>query len=95
MVLRWYRIINLNVVHQFILYDWAFQEIYNYEAKDKIWHHLRTGEDLYSDTNGRLDNAVRVIERVLDSQITGIYDKNIGDPCRICNHRRICLGRDD
>jgi hypothetical protein len=80
---------------QFILYDWAFEEIYNYRAQRKIWHHLRTGEDLYSDTEGKLDNAVRVIERILDSSVTGIYDRSIGDPCRICSHRLICLGRAD
>lgn len=80
---------------QFILYDWAFNEIYNYPATNKIWHHLRTGEDLYAETTDKLDNTVRVIERVLDSEMTGIYDRSVGEACRICPHRLICLGRSD
>ena len=80
---------------QFLIYDWAFEQINGYEARDKIWHQLRTGEDLYADTVGKLDNVTRVIERILDSYMTGIYDRSVGDPCRICSHRKACLGRSD
>lgn len=80
---------------QFIIYDWAFTELFGYEARDKLWHHLRTGEDLYADTTGKLDNAVRIIERIMDSEMTGVYDKTIGDNCRLCDYRKPCLGRSD
>jgi len=80
---------------QFILYDWAYNEIYNTPAVNRVWNHLRTGEDLYADTTGKLDNATRAIERILEKQVTGIYDRSIGDPCRICNFRLPCLGRED
>jgi len=80
---------------QFIVYDWAFAEIYGYQPSNKIWHHLRTGEDLYAETTGKLDNAVRVIEKILDSDMTGVYDRSVGEACRICPHRLICLGRED
>ncbi len=81
---------------QFIIYTWAFKEIYGYDPSMRIWNHLRTGEDFKADTLGKVDRAQRVIERILDAEITGIYDPNVDDMvCRICSYRLPCLGRED
>jgi len=80
---------------QFIVYNWAYKEIYGQTAQQRIWQHLRTGEDLKADVEGKEDLAARVIERILEADFTGIYDKNIGAPCILCNYRAICLGTED
>jgi CRISPR/Cas system-associated exonuclease Cas4 (RecB family) len=82
---------------QFIVYTWGFKELTGYDPEASVWHHLRTGEDLIADTAGedKVDLAQRVIERILESQMTGIYDKNVGDPCLFCPHKEPCLGRSD
>lgn len=80
---------------QFIIYHWAFKELYGYDPDESIWHHLRTGEDLQADVAGKEDDAARVIERILETDVTGVYDKNVGDACVFCSHKLICLGRAD
>lgn len=78
---------------QFIIYDWAFAEIYNYEPEMRTWLQLRTGEEFQADVTGKLDLAVREIEKILDAEITGVYDKHIGDWCGYCPFQEPCLGR--
>lgn len=80
---------------QFIIYTWAFKEIYGYEPELRLWNHLRTGEELEASTLNKVDQAQRIIERVLESEFTGIYDTCVGDACRICSYRLSCLGRED
>lgn len=78
---------------QFILYDWGFTELMGYEPDFRIWNHLRTGEDLEADVAGKLDDAQREVEKILDAEATGIYDKHTGDWCRWCSFQEPCLGK--
>lgn len=82
----------LNNDLQFIIYDWAFNEIYNRPAEHMIWHHLRTHEDLAADVSGKLDIAVRIIDSILEKDFTNVYEQNIGEACRFCPFKVPCLG---
>lgn len=83
----------LNNDLQFILYRWAFYSVTGESARQALWHHLRTGEDLQSNANPeKVDFATRVIERILESQERGTWDRNVGEACLFCQHRTPCLG---
>lgn len=78
---------------QFILYAWAFKEITGYDPQLKTWLHLRTGEEFDADVVGKLDLAQREIEKILEAEVTGIYDKHTGEWCGWCPYQEECLGR--
>lgn len=79
---------------QFIIYNWAFSEIYGYAPTNTVWNHLRTKEDLYANVSGtdKLDEVTRLVERILDNQLTGVWDRSVGQTCSWCSFRRECLG---
>lgn len=81
---------------QFVIYNWAYSEIFNHPPVNSVWHHLRTSEDLYANVAGanKLDDVVRIVEKILDSELTGIWDKTVGKTCEWCNFRMPCLGTD-
>lgn len=80
---------------QFILYHWAFERIHGYKPERSVWYHLRTQEELLADVDGKLDDAARVVDRILEARVQDRYDKHVGDPCGLCPYRAPCLGRDD
>lgn len=77
---------------QFITYWWAYHQITGEVPNHVLWHHLRTSEDLVAAVAHKTDDVARVVERIYDSQVTGIYDKCVGEACRICSFRAACLG---
>jgi len=87
----------LNNDPQFIVYAQAFKQLMGYDPEVVYWHHLRTSKDIFADviSEEKIDNVTRLVERILDAEITGIYDKNIGMVCSYCSYREPCLGRSD
>jgi CRISPR/Cas system-associated exonuclease Cas4 (RecB family) len=80
---------------QFIVYAWAFYNIVGENPNHVLWHHLRTGEDLeFNLSIDKVDLASRVVERILESQESSVWDRNVGEACLFCSHRRVCLGAD-
>lgn len=80
---------------QFMLYQWAFQELTGEPAKHTLWHHLRTGEDL--EVENKLDGKKlgmieRIIVRILEGYETETWDRCVGEACMFCSHKEICLG---
>lgn len=51
---------------QFIIYDWAFLNIYQELPKALYWHHLRTGEDLEAVVRGKgqLDYVIEMVMKI-------------------------------
>lgn len=78
---------------QFIIYNWAFQEIHGYAPLLKVWQHLRTGDEFDADVAGKEDLAIREIEKILETEFTGVYDKHVGDWCGWCPYQEPCLGK--
>jgi hypothetical protein len=82
----------LNNDLQFIIYRWAFKELTGDSPSDVFWFHLRTQEDIAFDlSKDKTDFAARVVERILESNETGVYDRCIGESCVFCSYRAVCL----
>lgn len=89
---------------QFIVYNWAFEQLHGEPAKAVIWQHLRTGEDIIADVQDpyKLRGVVNAVEEIIGRDIAKelfadpaeLYERNIGQPCRWCDHRLVCLGTD-
>jgi hypothetical protein len=84
---------------QFVLYAWAYRELYNKLPK-VYWHHLRTGEKFLADIGE--DEIQSIIAPIsgLKAQLSYAdqmeqYHRNVGFECDMCPYRGICLGRDD
>jgi PD-(D/E)XK nuclease superfamily len=52
---------------QFVLYDWAYLNLYGEVSSAVLWHHLRTSEDIVADVKGskQFANVQRLVDRVL------------------------------
>ena len=77
---------------QFIIYGWAFEEIYNYHPDKKIWHHLRTHEDIHADVDGKLDDVAKAVTQLLETDFAAIRDTPVQRTCLFCPHKAECLG---
>jgi hypothetical protein len=51
---------------QFIIYEWAFLNIYGELPRHVYWHHLRTGEDIEAIVrgHGQLDHVRRLVDKI-------------------------------
>ena len=85
----------LNYDLQFIIYAWAFREIYGYDPTVVYWHHLRTGDDLPADVLNKTDHATAAITNLLSADLYQSYPRSVGEHCRYCPFRTSCLGRED
>lgn len=95
----------LNHDLQFIIYSWAYIQLYGEKPNHTFWHHLRTGEDLASDASSvnKLEYALRKIDSLLEEEYQSSndtdstftwFDKNIGPACMWCSYKRTCLGEE-
>lgn len=80
---------------QFILYHWAFEQLYHRKPEKSIWHHMRTHEDIEAHVEDKLGVAVSAITTLLAAKSENNYPKNIGLTCRWCSHIKDCLGVDN
>jgi hypothetical protein len=81
---------------QFILYAWAFKEIYQVYPEQAIWHHLRTQQDLIADVQGKEDYVSFAVDAILEAEITG-YPKipyKAGKTCLFCPFKDRCAVED-
>ncbi len=85
---------------QFIIYAWAFRELYGVMPKI-YWHHLRTGEKLLADVAEEQINSLDPIVRGLKAQVEYTseiehYPRNVDDMvCGMCSFRGPCLGSEE
>jgi len=77
---------------QFIIYNWAFEEIFNYKPERNVWHHLRTHEDIDADVDGKLDQIIRDVTTLLATDFTAVRDTPVQKTCFFCPHKNECLG---
>ncbi len=95
---------------QFILYNWAYTQLYGEKPQAVIWQHLRTGEDIIADVQGeeKLRYTIRAVQELLETlKITEwhkeavgeipieLFERNPGTACMMCSYRVPCLGRED
>lgn len=81
---------------QFVLYAWAFRELYGKLPK-VYWHHLRTGEKFLADVQEDQIKSIIPIVKGLEAQIKYAdeieqYHRNVGFECSFCPFSDICLG---
>jgi CRISPR/Cas system-associated exonuclease Cas4 (RecB family) len=88
---------------QFVLYDWAYLNLYGEKARQIIWHHLRTSEDIVAEVRGgpQMDNVERLVDTLLRvltrarelpvEESAPLFSRNVGDPCGYCSFRTQCL----
>jgi len=83
---------------QFIIYYWAYHQLYGVYPKI-YWHHLRTGEKFLADiTEDQVASLVPIVRgfkaQVEYTDAIENYHRNT-DSCDYCPFRGPCLGRDD
>lgn len=81
---------------QFIIYAWAFQQLYGKIPKI-YWHHLRTGEKFLADiTQDQIDSFVPNVRtfaaHLRYTEEMEHYHRNVGTECDLCSYRGVCLG---
>jgi len=83
---------------QFILYHWAFKELFGVEPKI-YWYHLRTGDKLEANVAGKdkLQHVYDIVESIVakENGTKESYQLSVGESCMFCSFREICLGRSD
>lgn len=84
---------------QFVIYYWAYKQLYGVYPKI-YWHHLRTGEKFQVDVAEDQIEALVPVARGLKAQLEYTddiehYVRNPGSECDYCAYRAICLGRED
>lgn len=75
--------INLNTDIQFMLYAWAYYQLYGVWPKDGTWHHLRTNEQFYFTPNkGKIESTITELKTLAET----IYADTFEDiqPCAKC-----------
>lgn len=91
----------LNHDPQFIIYGWAYEQLYGKQPELISWHHLRTGEDIPADVlskdklsllNAYVNDLVFTISDQGLSDLDIWWPKRIGEACIFCSHRKVCLG---
>jgi CRISPR/Cas system-associated exonuclease Cas4 (RecB family) len=87
---------------QFVLYAWAYLNMYGEVLTRGLWHHLRTSEDIEAvgiQQKPNFEYVLRIVEdllRTMDSVVEGeddptLFTQRIGDPCMFCSFRQPCL----
>lgn len=95
----------LNHDLQFIIYSWAYLQLYGEKPNHVFWYHLRTNEDIPVDafSRAKVEYATRKIDALLEEQYQQAnddenmftwFDKNIGPACMWCSYKRQCLGEE-
>lgn len=84
---------------QFVIYYWAYGQLYGTYPKI-YWHHLRTGEKFQVDISEDQIQALIPVVRGLKAQLEYAsdmeqYHRNPGSECDYCPFRGPCLGRED
>jgi len=76
---------------QFLLYSWAYRQIYQNPPYKVIWNHLRTGELLEVNQLGyeeKLEQLTHDIEAMLGNKFYA--RRNLDSTCRICSFYKLC-----
>lgn len=87
----------LNSDPQFIIYSWAFQQLYG-SLPRIYWHHLRTGEMLEAHVSepSKLQAIIDVVTSTVNLREQGddirLYHQSVGFSCQFCSFRLPCLG---
>lgn len=85
---------------QFVLYAWAYRELYGKLPKI-YWHHLRTGDKILADIGEEQIASLFPIIMGLKAQLTYAdqieqYPRNVDDMvCGMCSFRGPCLGEEE
>lgn len=87
----------LNNNPQFVIYNWAYEQLYG-ETPEIFWHHLRTGEMIQADVRGpeKVKEIVDALLEIMEFRDFGddirAYHRNVGTECSYCPFRKPCLG---
>lgn len=89
----------LDNMPQFVLYGWAYSQLYGELPRHIYWEHLRTAERIEAHISLEAvedvyDNAEELIERLQQTQDARKYTKNVGSSCDYCAYRGPCLGKE-
>lgn len=76
---------------QFIIYAWAFRQMYERDAKI-YWYHARTGEYILADVAGqnKLDAIINAVSDI-DQFMKSPEPLQMTKCCKWCPHRDLCL----
>ncbi len=87
---------ELNTNIQFILYAWAFEQLYGKPADHIYWVHLRTGKWLEAHVQDQRELLDEAITRVLDAHTTQSYPLNWGSRhCSYCPFYDSCAALEE
>lgn len=80
---------------QFIIYQWAYEQLRGKPAEKCVWYHLRTQQAINADVIGKNDVALNVIRELLQVRRDNTFTKNRTFFCRWCPFRDPCYAEDD
>lgn len=78
---------------QFIIYAWAYEQLFGKKPTKVLWHHLRTGDMIEADVVDK--DIFPLIMRILSYTEDMQYSRKITRLCDYCAFRKECLGDGD